>query len=688
MIPGTVACVWGKAAVKLAGMRTVFVAILFGVIMALPAFGDDRRFVVPEEVEAKRVFLAKQVLEKAPISFDLGGRKSSEVLAGFKRTVETKELGRGRTQHTVTFTDPAGALEIRLLVVAYADFPVVEWTAYLKNTGKAETAVLSDVRGIDVGVFTEKTVTLRSIRGDDNTANAYAPVTIPLTEKAATITPVGGRPSNGAFPYFNLDQGGRGMILALGWPGQWSAAFSQDKAGVRIVAGQERTKLKLLPGEEIRTPLCAVLFWGSGTEKTDWIYGQNLWRRWMVAHNVPRPNGKLPGTFTAACMGLHQSVETEKTAIDAYLKAGITFDYWWMDAGWYEGPEWWAAKGVGTWTPDPARFPKGIREVSDYVHSKKMKLILWFEPERVYRGSYLWEKHVEWHLPWPDKDNFRALNLGNPDARRWITDHISKFITEQGVDLYRQDHNVDSLGAWKKNDAGDREGMTENLYVQGYLAFWDELLKNHPGMLIDSCASGGRRNDLETLRRSVPLLRSDFQAPAQNPPQADVDSGNQNHTRGLAQWIPYYGTGVDSKDTYSFRSHLCPSMGMGTDLSQPELVKRLQKSMAEYREIAPLFYGDFYPLTAYGKGEDTWAAWQFHKPEEEVGMVQVFRREASPYTAATFRLRGLEAGKRYVLTDMDTGQGVERDGRALMEKGVSVEMAEVRSAKIFTVKAK
>jgi len=56
--------------------------------------------------------------------------------------------------------------------------------------------------------------------------------------------------------------------------------------------------------------------------------------------------------------------------------------------------------------------------------------------------------------------------------------------------------------------------MTENLYVQGYLAYWDGLLQQHPGMLIDSCASGGRRNDLETLRRAVPLLRSDYQAAA------------------------------------------------------------------------------------------------------------------------------------------------------------------------------
>jgi alpha-galactosidase len=43
-----------------------------------------------------------------------------------------------------------------------------------------------------------------------------------------------------------------------------------------------------------------------------------------------------------------------------------------------------------------------------------------------------------------------------------------------------------------------------------FLEHLDELRRRHPNMLIDSCASGGRRNDLETLRRAVPLLRSDY----------------------------------------------------------------------------------------------------------------------------------------------------------------------------------
>ena len=69
-----------------------------------------------------------------------------------------------------------------------------------------------------------------------------------------------------------------------------------------------------------------------------------------------------------------------------YLKGGVKLDYWWMDAGWYPCQGWWE---TGTWEPDPQRFPKGIRAVADYAHSKGQKLVLWFEPERAHRGSWL-----------------------------------------------------------------------------------------------------------------------------------------------------------------------------------------------------------------------------------------------------------------------------------------------------------
>ena len=146
-----------------------------------------------------------------------------------------------------------------------------------------------------------------------------------------------------------------------------------------------------------------------------------------------------------------------------------------------------------------------------------MRFSVWFEPERVSEGTWLYAHHPEWllqegHAPqWLDsKQKQVLLNLGNPDARRWLTDWISNAIDEDGIDIFRHDFNIDPLSFWQKADAPDRQGITEIRYIEGLYAFWDELLARHPNLLIDNCASGGRRIDLETTSRSVPLWRSDL----------------------------------------------------------------------------------------------------------------------------------------------------------------------------------
>ena len=163
--------------------------------------------------------------------------------------------------------------------------------------------------------------------------------------------------------------------------------------------------------------------------------------------------------------------------------------------------------------------------------------------------------------------------------------------------------------------------------MQGYLAYWDELRQRHPGMLIDTCASGGRRNDLETLRRAVPLLRSDYQAFDGNPAYA---LGNQCQTYGLSSWIPFYGQGVyytPQQFVYCVRSHMCPSFCMCVDVRKGGIDWNLYRRLVgQWRQVADCFLGDYYPLTPYSLGEDCWIAWQFDRPEQGEGMIQAFRR--------------------------------------------------------------
>jgi alpha-galactosidase len=93
--------------------------------------------------------------------------------------------------------------------------------------------------------------------------------------------------------------------------------------------------------------------------------------------------------------------------------------------------------------------------------------------------------------------------------------------------------------------------------------------------------------------------------------------------------------------------------------------------------------GDFYPLTSYSLATDVWAAWQYDRPETGEGMVQVFRRETSPYETAHVPLRGLEPTARYHLKDFDAAETTEATGKELMETGLEIKMPERRSARII-----
>ena len=369
--------------------------------------------------------------------------------------------------------------------------------------------------------------------------------------------------------------------------------------------------------------------------------------------------------------------ENQIQFIDKYLAEGIKYDYWWMDAGWYVQQHGWGQ--TGTWEVDRKRFPRGLKAVTDHAHAKGLKTVVWFEPERVAAGTWLRDKHPEWLLSGQvalAAQLDALLNLGNPEARKWLTDHIDKLLTEQGIDLYRQDFNMDPLGNWRAADAPDRQGITEIRHIEGLLAYWDELQRRHPDMLIDECASGGKRNDLEMMRRSVPLWRSDF-------PFGVVE--NQRMTYGISMWIPYHGTGVFGWETppydgkvasiepYVFWSKATPSTMFAVDVREKNIdFASLRRLSSQWREINSFYYGDFYPLTKSNADKDAWIAWQFNDPEKNAGVVQAFRRSECIYESARLKLRGLDPKARYQLTRFDPPSQSEMTGEELLQKGIPV----------------
>ena len=105
--------------------------------------------------------------------------------------------------------------------------------------------------------------------------------------------------------------------------------------------------------------------------------------------------------------------------------------------------------------------------------------------------------------------------------------------------------------------------------------------------------------------------------------------------------------------------------------------------MREYLSVRPYFYEDFYPLTKITDNTDAWSAAQFDRPAMGDGIVQVFRREDSPFETAVFTLGGISADKTYRFTDLDDGRSVSIRGEELCADGFRVTIKERRKAKIY-----
>jgi alpha-galactosidase len=621
-----------------------------------------------------------------PLDFRYGGKPAAELLRVWTVSRDAPiTLGDGVTESRTTWHDPATGLELRLELREFADFPAVEWVAHFHNRGAADTPIIEDIQALDLRWQAGPATRLCRGRGSQCRIDDFEYVTEELGKGATlNMATCGGRSSNTWLPFFNLDTGGTGVIVAIGWSGQWAARVAHAADGViSLRAGMEKTHLRLHPGEEIRTPRMLVLFWQGDRQES-----HNVLRRFILKHHTPRPGGKpLVAPSTVAHWGGMKSAEHLKR-IEVYAWEKLDYDYYWIDAGWY-GPsdsyspdefqgDW--ARHTGNWRVNPAAHPQGLLPIAEAVNKAGMKLLLWFEPERAIFGTPWTLEHPEWFLGDRTPLANLLLDIGNPQARRWLTDFLIDFITTNRIGGYRQDFNFDPLPYWQAKDTPERQGMAEIRHVEGLYAFWDELLERCPGLIIDNCASGGRRIDLETIGRSIPLWQSDFQCNWEADPV-----GGQTHGMGLGQWVPLHGTGVvgasrRAGDTYNFRSHVGPAVQFGVFPYESFPIQSdypydwHRRRLAEYYRMRPLYRGDYYPLTDQTPAPDAWAVSQFHRPDLGEGFLLALRRPGSPFTAARFRLQGLDLAADYEVEDADAGVKARMSGTQLCEEGLPVTM--------------
>lgn len=616
------------------------------------------------------------------------------------KSADVREDKVTKSQNTTFILEHKSGLEFELRCVYYPEYAAFDWVVYFTNKGEENSPKICDISPAELTFEGDNPIILSNY-SDGGPYAPFMPRTIYLSDgDIKTFAPQNGRSTEAAFPYYNLEYGNKGAFVVTSWSGIWQADFAY-KDGVTSYSGKQQTFSSYLkPGETARTPLTAmILYDGRDTDRAT-----NLWRNWFMDCNMYKNDGQnLPEPFVAGVTSAiyrEMSNATEENQIDAirkYLDNNVDIDVWWMDADWFAGlmdADGWTP--LGNWVPNSTRFPTNFKSISDYANANGIKTLLWFEPERVsistkqYSETPDTEYRVkpEWLIGYGEAGDQIAygkdgsafqLDMGNKEALDWLINRVSAIIKEGGLSIYREDLNSNSIDeTWAATNSAhpDRAGIVENGCVMGHYKYWDMLLALEEIEMIDSCASGGHRLDLETMRRAVALHPTDFN-------YNDLTS-KQIGTYGLAAWFPFTGanTGVGNyltqADKYVLRSAYRQSLILQYDINKlsGEKYKTVEMCVNEWRGISKYFYEDIYQLTNSTLGANEWYSYEYLSQQEQSGFAMVFRRSAGAPESQNIKLKGLNHDDTYEITFADQGGSLTATGDRLMFEGMTVVLDE------------
>ncbi|WP_036982470.1 alpha-galactosidase [Acidipropionibacterium jensenii] len=283
--------------------------------------------------------------------------------------------------------------------------------------------------------------------------------------------------------------------LHVGHSGNSRSWLERTSTGRQVIAGGEL----LLPGEG---RLAA-----RQTYTSPWVYAQyaegldaaarqlHRWERTLPSH---------PGADRPVSLNVWEAVyfnhDLETLLNLAARAAQIGVERFVLDDGWFKGRRNDRA-GLGDWTVDPQVWPQGLHPLVDRVRSLGMQFGLWVEPEMISVDSDLARSHPDWimrarsELP-TEWRHQQVLNLTIPQAWDHLRDRLDTLIDEYAIDYLKWDHNRDLIESGDATSGGSAAVHEQTLACYRLM---DALRSRHPGLEIESCASGGGRIDLEML---------------------------------------------------------------------------------------------------------------------------------------------------------------------------------------------
>jgi alpha-galactosidase len=422
-----------------------------------------------------------------------------------------------------------------------------------------------------------------------------------------TLTSRRGLTSHHVNPWVALDDGtasetsGDVWSAALAWSGSWRITIQRtgdQRVSVTGGFGHDGACWRLSAGQSLTTPVFAGLYTSAGFGAAS-----RAWHAYIRDHVLPCPDEIRPVLFNSwEATGFDVS---ERNQMDlAKAAASIGVELFVMDDGWF-GARTGDARGLGDWTPNPERFPDGLRPLADTVHDLGMKFGIWVEPEMVNPDSDLYRAHPDWVLHYPGRRrtpsrNQLVLNFARPDVAGWAHRWLEDLVVENHIDFLKWDMNRPFSEAGWPDEPGDPERLWID-HVRAVYTIMDRLRGAHPGLRIESCAGGGGRVDLGIL------ARTDQTWPSDNTDALDRIAIQDGYARlyppgTMSAWVTDSPNGLTGRAIpLRFRFHVAMAgvLGVGGDLprwSEAELAEAAEL-IAVYKDVRDVVqHGALYRL--------------------------------------------------------------------------------------------
>ena len=614
--------------------------------------------------------------------------------AGFAYQGVTIEAGDRRLQLNATFDLPSGGVSITRHYAVVPGSPSFEvWNSYAPLDSKV---TLADLNAMQLTVPAGTIRWLTGLEGDtadvvNDSAFTLGQQTLAVGQKFA----VGAvrRASEQSVPWFAIDGAQDEFYAALMWSGAWSLNFDRTSTGLALSFGL--ASMSTEASSSIDGPHAVFGVAAGGLSEASAAL------RSYVFDGLRGGRPLTPVVTYNTWFAYGTAVDEDSMRAEMTHAAALGTELFVLDAGWYAGtgvagPFDFDA-GLGGWTADPARFPNGLKPLTDYAHSLGMKFGLWVEPERtnlsLVDAGGIDEQWLATTGGDYGSDHAAQICLANAAARQWLMDRLTGLIDDVQPDYLKWDNNM----FINCDREGHEHGATDGnfTHVNGLYSMLAELRDRYPSLLIENVSGGGNRLDLGMLRYTDVAWMDDRTAPSVHV---------RHNLEGLSAIFPpaYLLSFVTDHDTEPlhdspdlplyFRSRMGGALGLcflSAGFSEGESAD-MAREIAVYKAVRDTLSTSAAGLLTKQAAADAGPAWDVLQESASTSgriVVSAFQTDQS---VTTFNLKptGLLAKTTYDVTSVDTGALGTATGAQLMVQGINVVQSPNSAAHILIITAR